>query len=127
MGTYSPITQGWPYGWMLTRSSWAETLSITAVACSSGRCTTSLRCWPARNLAACWRARRPHRYASAACQPGPLPGNSRSRVLVTGSAPTAIRLSATVATISAVSSGPASATVLEVSIEMVVTGASAAR
>src|SRR4029079_11549944 len=23
MGTYSPITQGWPYSWMPTRSSWA--------------------------------------------------------------------------------------------------------
>jgi hypothetical protein len=48
-------------------------------------------------------------------------------VLVTGNAPTAIRLSATVATIFAVSSGPASATVPEASIEMLVTGASAAR
>jgi hypothetical protein len=44
-------------------------------------------------------------------------------VLATANAPTAIRLSATVATILAVSSGPASATVPEVPIEMVVTGA----
>ena len=46
---------------------------------------------------------------------------------MTGRAPTAIRLSATVATILAVSSGHASATMPEVPIEMVVTGASAAR
>lgn len=106
MGKYSPCTQGWPYRWMLTGSSWAETLSIAAVACSSGSRTTRRRCSAARNLAARWWARRRHRCASAACQPGAGPGNSRSRVLVTGSAPTAIRLSATVATISAVSSGP---------------------
>jgi hypothetical protein len=36
MGQYSPITQGCPYNWTPTSSPGAETLSITAVACSSG-------------------------------------------------------------------------------------------
>lgn len=47
------------------------------------------------------------------CQRGPLAGKSLSNVLVTGSAPTAMRLSATAATISAVSSGPAVDSVTE--------------
>ena len=101
--------------------------SITAVACSSGSRTASARCSAAWNRAVRWWARRPHRSASAVCQPGPLAGKSRSSVLLIGKAPAAIRLSAPVATIRAVSSGPAEASLAESLIEIWVTGASGAR
>ena len=53
-----------------------------------------------------------------ACQAGVRSaGDSRSKVLVTGRAPTASKLSATLATISATSSGPAVDSLPEVLIE----------
>ena len=98
---------------------------------SHSKITLQRRSIAARSISGSTRVCRSSSLTRSGCGPGSSslsaqPGNSRSRVLVTGSAPTAIRLSATVATIFAVSSGPASATVPEVSIEMLVTGASAA-
>lgn len=46
IGQYSPITQGWPYSWIPTRSSRADIPSITAVACSSGSSTARPFCSP---------------------------------------------------------------------------------
>ncbi len=98
-GPVSPHTQGCPYSWTPTSSPCAETLSITAVACSSGRCATSPRCSPGSKWAAVW-ARRRHRFTRSARQAGVRSaGDSCSKVLVTGRAPTASKLSATLATI----------------------------
>jgi hypothetical protein len=68
MGQYSPCTQGCPYNRTPTSSPWAETLSITAVACSSGSRAASPRCLPGSKRAVRW-ARRPTGSPGEAARP----------------------------------------------------------
>ena len=102
IGQYSPMIHGCPYSWMVTSSSCAAMLSITAVARRSGRVTAS----PARS-GSLSRARRyacrAHRCASSSCQPKGT-GRSDSTALSGGSAPVHSSASATAATIFALSS-----------------------
>jgi len=113
IGQYSPLSHGYPYSWMDTRSPCAAMFSITAVARRSGIQTASPAS-PARS-GSLSRARRcacrPHSSASSSCQPGAGASRAESMALSGGSAPVHSSASATAATIFATSSSTLSSPV----------------